>query len=70
VVVPGIAFDAHGARIGFGAGYYDRLLPHLPGAYRLALAYDFQVQDSLPTEPHDIAMHAVVTPDRTLVAGH
>lgn len=67
VVVPGVAFDTQGSRIGFGAGYYDRLLPHLSRAYRLALAYDFQVVESIALEPHDVSVHAIVTPERTLV---
>lgn len=69
VIIPGVAFDPQGARIGFGAGYYDRLLPHLANAYWLALAYDFQVAESLPVESHDVAVHAIVTPERTLVVG-
>ncbi|MHB9002861.1 MAG: 5-formyltetrahydrofolate cyclo-ligase [Coriobacteriia bacterium] len=69
VIVPGIAFDPQGSRIGFGAGYYDRLLPQLASAYRLALAYDFQVVESLPVEPHDIGVQAIVTPEHTLVVG-
>jgi len=67
VIVPGVAFDECGTRIGFGAGYYDRLLPRLPGAYRVALAYDFQVVESLPAQVHDIPVQAIVTPRRTLV---
>lgn len=67
VIVPGVAFDRSGARIGFGAGYYDRLLPQLPRAFRIALAYDFQVVESLPVEAHDVPVGAIVTPDRTLI---
>lgn len=67
VIVPGVAFDESGTRIGFGAGYYDRLLPQLPDAYRIALAYDFQIVESLPAEPHDMPVQAIVTPGRTLV---
>lgn len=60
-VVPGMAFDCHGARLGRGKGYYDRLLPLLPNAYRVGLCYSFQLLDSLPVEAHDIPMNEVVT---------
>lgn len=60
-VVPGMAFDRHGSRLGRGKGYYDRLLPMLPNAYRIGLCYSFQLLDCLPTEKHDICMNEVVT---------
>lgn len=66
VLVPGIAFDARGSRVGFGGGYYDRLLGRLPHAFRLALAYDEQLVDSIPAEEHDEPVDAIVTPRRTL----
>ena len=60
VLVPGLAFDRHGGRLGYGGGYYDRFLAgrDVP---RIALAYDFQLVDRVPTEPHDVPMHAIVT---------
>lgn len=63
-VIPGMAFDRHGARLGRGKGYYDRLMPLLPGAYKLGLCYAFQLLDFLPTEEHDIPMNEVVTDER------
>lgn len=60
-IVPGMAFDRHGARLGRGKGYYDRLLPLLPKAYRMGLCYAFQLLDCLPVEEHDIRMDEVVT---------
>jgi 5-formyltetrahydrofolate cyclo-ligase len=69
VLVPGVAFDAAGRRLGYGGGYYDRLLPLLaPGAPRIAGAYEAQIVDHVPAAPHDLRVDAVVTERRTLVA--
>lgn len=67
VIVPGVAFDATGARLGFGGGYYDRLLAEMPHAYRIALAFDEQLVDSVPTQAHDERVDAILTPTRTLL---
>jgi 5-formyltetrahydrofolate cyclo-ligase len=65
VVVPGVAFDGQGNRLGYGGGYYDRLLPTLrlanPRVRLVGLAYGFQVVEHLPSDPHDIAMDDVAT---------
>ena len=67
VLVPGVAFDARGGRLGYGGGYYDRLLPFVsPGAPRVAGAFDMQIVDHVPMAPHDIAVDFVVTEQRTL----
>ncbi len=64
-LVPGLAFDDRGFRLGRGGGYYDRLLPTLrPDAPRWALAYDCQWVESLPTEPHDQPLDGIVSPGR------
>lgn len=65
-IIPGMAFDRHGARLGRGKGYYDRLLPLMSGAYRVGLCYEFQLLDFLPMEEHDVTMNEVVTegPDK------
>lgn len=60
VLVPGLAFDRAGNRVGFGAGYYDRFLS-MAHAFKIGLAYDFQLFDRLPTGPRDIPMDLVVT---------
>jgi 5-formyltetrahydrofolate cyclo-ligase len=60
VVVPGIAFDKSCNRIGFGAGYYDRYLEHVP-ASKVGLAYDFQILEEVPTESHDVPLDTVIT---------
>lgn len=69
VLVPGLAFDAGGRRLGYGGGYYDRLLPFVPrAAPRVAGAFEVQIADSVPTAPHDIAIDCIVTERRTLHA--
>jgi 5-formyltetrahydrofolate cyclo-ligase len=67
VIVPGVAFDESGWRLGYGGGYYDRLLPLLrPDCARIGVAYDEQVLASIPAEEHDVRMHLVVTPTRVI----
>lgn len=62
VIMPGAAFDSKGNRLGYGGGYYDRLLTRLRRKIPLvALAYEEQLLDSLPAEPHDIKVHIIVT---------
>lgn len=65
VVVPGVAFDRTGGRLGYGGGYYDRLLPQVlaanPGARLIGLAYSFQVVEGLPRDPHDVPVHGLAT---------
>ena len=72
VLVPGVAFDRGGARIGYGGGYYDRLLPLLPAsAPRVAGAFSVQIVDEVPAAPHDITMDTVVTEHGVVVErGH
>jgi 5-formyltetrahydrofolate cyclo-ligase len=60
VIVPGIAFDRRGWRIGFGAGLYDRFLAGVT-APRVALAFSLQILDSLPVEPHDEPVDWIAT---------
>jgi 5-formyltetrahydrofolate cyclo-ligase len=65
VVVPGVAFDPSGGRLGYGGGYYDRLLPLLrPGVPRIAGAFDVQVVEHVPRGPLDLVVDCVVTPTR------
>jgi 5-formyltetrahydrofolate cyclo-ligase len=62
VLVPGVAFDARGGRIGYGAGYYDRLLGRCSaGAALVAAAFEVQLVDEVPWEPHDRRVDRVVT---------
>ncbi len=54
LLVPGIAFDRHGHRLGYGRGYFDRLLSDgCFGGLSVGFGYDFQIQDKLPAEEHD-----------------
>lgn len=60
ILIPGIAFDRYGHRIGSGKGYYDRFLTRTKAA-RIGLAYAFQIIDRVPAEPHDVKMDFIVT---------
>ena len=60
VLMPGLAFDPSGRRMGYGGGFYDRFLAAEPHP-TIALCYDFQLLDALPTEEHDIPVDAVLT---------
>lgn len=66
VLVPGVAFDRRGHRLGYGKGFYDRLLKQVPLVARVGLAFDLQVVDALPDEPHDVPLGWVLTPGETL----
>ena len=60
-IVPGLAFTRDGRRLGYGGGWYDRLLADAPkDAVKIGVAYSFQVVEDLPAEPHDIKLTAVV----------
>ena len=61
IVVPGVAFDKCGNRMGRGRGFYDRLLKTTPNAYKVGVAFDFQIYDSIPTESFDVPMDCVVS---------
>ncbi len=60
VLMPGLAFDPQGHRIGYGGGFYDRFLAEEPGHPTLALCYDFQMLPSLETEEFDIPVDRVL----------
>lgn len=71
IVVPGVAFDLSGHRIGYGKGFYDRFLQH-PGreAALVGLCHDFQLIDGeIPADRHDIRMEIIVTDQRTIICG-
>ena len=62
VIVPGVAFDGHGYRIGYGKGYYDHFLPQLPAdTFLCGVAYEFQITAPISTQAHDIPVHWIVT---------
>ncbi len=67
VVIPGIAFDEAGTRVGFGKGYYDRALSGLKAGTIVGLAYEFQIVSGwIPVEAHDIPVSIVVTEERVI----
>jgi 5-formyltetrahydrofolate cyclo-ligase len=69
VLVPALAFDRSGYRLGYGGGYYDRFLPRCrPDALTAGVGFDWQVLDSVPHEPHDIPLKALITPSGWRVA--
>jgi 5-formyltetrahydrofolate cyclo-ligase len=66
VVLPGVAFGLCMHRLGYGRGYYDRLLSRLP-SYRIGICYDMQVLDRLPRHENDERMNMVITEKRMIV---
>ena len=71
VIVPGLAFDPAGRRVGFGGGYYDGVIDdaRAGGAAVIGFAYDFQIVDRCPAGPEDRAVDAVVTETRVINPG-
>lgn len=66
VIVPALAVDPTGHRLGYGRGHYDHTLPRMRNALRVVVAFDFQLLAEIPAEPHDVTVHRVVTDQRTL----
>jgi 5-formyltetrahydrofolate cyclo-ligase len=63
VLVPGVAFDARGGRLGRGKGFYDRLLTDVRGT-KCGVAFDDQIVDAVPVGPLDIRLNCILTPTR------
>lgn len=61
VIVPGLAFDRHGNRLGYGAGYYDTFLEQHPNALKIGVGYPFQVVDELAVQAHDIPLDKIIS---------
>ena len=61
LLIPLLAFDAAGGRLGYGGGYYDRTLTALPGRFKLGCAFAAQQVDAVPVGPYDIRLNAVAT---------
>ncbi len=67
IIIPGVAFDMRGYRLGYGGGYYDRFLEKLPeGVHKMGLAFDFQVLEALPVEEHDLKVDTIITEERII----
>jgi 5-formyltetrahydrofolate cyclo-ligase len=67
VLMPGVAFDRRGGRLGYGAGFYDRLLadgPSIPRAQRVAAAFDVQIVDEVPCDAHDQRLDVIISENR------
>jgi 5-formyltetrahydrofolate cyclo-ligase len=67
IVVPGAVFDEQGNRVGYGAGFYDKLLPQYPGV-TAALAFELQIVPQVPAEAHDVPIKKIVTEKRVITA--
>lgn len=65
MIVPGAAFDEQGNRLGYGAGFYDKLLPAFRGT-TVALTFEAQIRKSLPAEKHDVPIKKIVTEKRVI----
>ena len=64
-VLPGIVFDRRGYRIGYGYGYYDRLLKDLK-IPRIGIAFEPQIIDAIPSEPHDVPVNKIISENRII----
>ena len=70
-VIPGSVFDIHGGRLGYGGGYYDRFLVNdAPQAKRIGLAFEMQVVEDVPVQPHDQALDILITEKRIVNTTH
>lgn len=68
VIVPGIAFDLDGHRIGYGGGWYDRFSEKVsPGTAFIGVAFEEQIVKAIPRQPHDIKLDAIVTESRVII---
>ncbi|MBI9076919.1 MAG: 5-formyltetrahydrofolate cyclo-ligase [Desulfatibacillum sp.] len=66
-IIPGIAFDERGGRLGYGEGYYDKLIPLLPATTRkVAVAFECQLLNQVPMEAHDKYVDIIITEDRVI----
>lgn len=69
MILPGLAFDTTGNRIGYGAGYYDRYLMRYPGKhfYKIAACYEFQLMEHIASYEYDIRADAIITPTKFIL---
>lgn len=69
IIVPGLAFDQHMYRIGYGGGFYDKYLQNYPSAVTVGICYDFQIIDNVLPENHDIPLQHIITPTKHIIGG-
>ena len=67
VIVPAVAFDAKGRRLGRGGGYYDRFIKKLTHTVLVGVGYDFQLVDEVPAARHDQRVHRIILPSKTIL---
>ncbi len=68
MLVPALALDLRGYRLGYGKGFYDHVLPQLAHGRAVGIVYDFQLLAEVPEEPHDQRVHWIITDARSLAA--
>ena len=66
VTVPGLAFNRQGDRLGYGGGYYDKLLAIMPKAIRVGVAFSTQISSDIPLEHHDLRVDMLITEKETI----
>jgi 5-formyltetrahydrofolate cyclo-ligase len=69
ILLPMLGFDRTGARIGYGAGYYDRFLEKNPGLFKIGIAFSCQEIERLPVDANDIRMDAIITEEGLVFTG-
>ena len=69
IIVPGIVFDSQGNRIGFGRGFYDRFLKKVPDTFKIGLAFEIQIVETIPKISSDIPVDKIITEKRVIDYG-
>jgi 5-formyltetrahydrofolate cyclo-ligase len=69
VLVPAVAFDRRGYRVGYGGGYYDRFLPKAARAAKIGAAFACQIVPEVPTDRYDVQVDRITTEDELIVSG-
>jgi len=69
VLIPAVAFDRRGCRVGYGGGYYDRFLPEVPRAAKIGAAFACQIVAEIPADPYDVTVDRIVTEKGIISSG-
>ena len=69
VLIPAVAFDWRGCRVGYGGGYYDRFLPEVPQAAKIGAAFACQIVAEIPADPYDVTVDQIVTEKGIISSG-